>query len=150
MTVILCESEFSPYAEVDAYQQQAMQEKAGEFGATSVFVGTMRDLNLGDEVTQMALEYYPGMTERRLEQIVAEAQSRWNLLDVLVIHRVGEIKPGDTIVLIAVWTQHRGAAFEACRHIIEELKHTAPFWKKETIKDGERWVESNTSSFSDK
>ena len=144
MTVMLCESEFSPYAEVDAYQRQALLAKAGEFGATSVFVGTMRDLNLGDEVTRMTLEYYPGMTERRLGQIVDEAQSRWNLLDVLVIHRVGVIKPSDSIVLVAVWTRHRGEAFEACRHIIEELKHTAPFWKKETIKDGERWVESNT------
>ena len=141
MTVKLCESEFSPYAEVDAYQQQALWTKAGEFGATSVFVGTMRDLNLGDEVTQMTLEYYPGMTEHRLRQIADAAQSRWNLLDVLVIHRVGIIKPSDTIVLVAVWTRHRGEAFEACRHIIEELKHTAPFWKKETIKDGERWVE---------
>ena len=142
MTVKLCETEFKPYAEVDAYQQQALREKAGEFGATSVFVGTMRDLNLGDAVTQMTLEFYPGMTERRLWQIVDEAQSRWNLLDVFVIHRVGVIKPNDTIVLVAVWTQHRDEAFAACRHIIEELKHTAPFWKKETIKDGERWVES--------
>ena len=141
MTVILTETEFSPYAEVDAYQQQS---KPGTFGATSVFVGTMRDLNLGDAVTRMNLEYYPGMTERRLQQIVAEAQSRWDLLDALVIHRVGDIKPNDTIVLVAVWTPHRAAAFDACRHIIEALKHTAPFWKKETVKDGERWVEGNT------
>ena len=142
MTVKLCETEFKPYAEVDAYQHQALREKEGEFGATSIFVGTMRDLNLGDAVTQMTLEYYPGMTERRLGQIVDGAQSRWNLLDVFVIHRVGVIKPNDTIVLVAVWSQHRDEAFAACRHIIEELKHTAPFWKKETIKDGERWVES--------
>ncbi len=141
MTVILCESEFSPYAELDAYQQG---ENAGRYGATAVFVGTMRDLNLGDEVAQMTLEHYPGMTERRLEQIVLEAQARWDLLDALVIHRVGAIKPGEAIVLVAVWTRHRGEAFAACRYIIEELKHTAPFWKKETIKDGERWVESNT------
>ena len=141
MTVILCESEFSPYAELDAYQQG---ENAGRYGATAVFVGTMRDLNLGDPVAQMTLEHYPGMTERRLEQIVLEAQARWDLLDALVIHRVGAIKPGEAIVLVAVWTRHRGEAFAACRYIIEELKHTAPFWKKETIKDGERWVESNT------
>ena len=145
MTVKLCETEFSPYAEVDAYQRQTLRERAGEFGATSIFVGTMRDLNLGDKVTQMTLEYYPGMTERRLGQIVDEAQSQWNLLDVFVIHRVGAIKPNDTIVLVAVWTRHRDEAFAACRYIIEQLKHTAPFWKKETIKDGERWVEDNNS-----
>jgi molybdopterin synthase catalytic subunit len=143
MKVMLCHSEFSPYAELDAYQQ-AMPESSGRFGATSVFVGTMRELNLGDEVTGMTLEFYPGMTERRLEGIVADAQNRWELIDALIIHRVGEIKPGDAIVLVAVWTPHRGAAFEACRHIIEALKHTAPFWKKETVKEGERWVESNT------
>jgi len=146
MTVILCQTEFSPYAELDAYQQQATDEKAGRYGATSVFVGTMRSLNQGDEVTQMELEYYPGMTERRLEQIVADAQNRWELLDVLVIHRVGEVKPNAPIVLVAVWTEHRGAAFEACRHIIEALKHTAPFWKKETISNGERWVKGNTKA----
>jgi molybdopterin synthase catalytic subunit len=143
MTVTVCHIPFSPYAELEAYQQ-LMGDEVRRFGATAIFVGTMRDLNLGDEVTHMVLEHYPGMTERQLEQIVAEAQARWDLLDVLVIHRVGEITPGDSIVLVAVWTLHRGAAFEACRHIIEELKHTAPFWKKETVRDGERWVESNT------
>ncbi len=145
MTVILSPIEFSPYAEVDAYQQ-GMDEQAGRYGATALFVGTMRDLNLGDAVTHMTLEHYPGMTERRLQDIVAEAQQRWDLLDVLVIHRVGEIKPNAAIVLVAVWTTHRGAAFDACRHIIEALKHTAPFWKKETIPQGERWVESNTEA----
>ncbi len=143
MTVILCQSSFSPYAELEAYQQ-LMADDVKRYGATTIFVGTMRDLNLGDEVTHMNLEHYPGMTERQLGQIVSEAQARWDLLDALVIHRVGEITPGESIVLVAVWTLHRGAAFEACRHIIEALKHTAPFWKKETIKDGERWVESNT------
>ncbi len=143
MTVILCQSSFSPYAELEAYQQ-LMADDVKRYGATTIFVGTMRELNLGDEVTHMSLEHYPGMTERQLGQIVSEAQARWDLLDALVIHRVGEITPGESIVLVAVWTLHRGAAFEACRHIIEALKHTAPFWKKETIKDGERWVESNT------
>ena len=143
MTVILTDSAFSPYRELEVYQSQ-MRQKHGKFGATAVFVGSMRDLNLGDDVTRMYLEYYPGMTERRLEQIVKESQSRWDLLDVLVMHRVGEIHPGDSIVLVAVWTAHRNAAFEACRQIVETLKHTAPFWKKETVKDGERWVENNT------
>ena len=145
MAVILSEAEFCPYAEMAAHQQ-AMREATGRFGATAAFIGTMRDLNLGDEVKRMTLEHYPGMTERRLRQIVAEAQARWELLDVLVIHRVGEIKPGESIVLVAVWTTHRGAAFDACRQIIESLKHTAPFWKKETVTDGERWVTGNTEA----
>lgn len=144
MSVVLSETEFSPYRQLEAYQQQ-MRENAGKHGAMVVFVGTMRDFNLGDAVTRMKLEYYPGMTERHLGQIVEEARARWNLIDVLVVHRVGEVFPNDTIVLVAVWTRHRGPAFEACRYIIESLKHSAPFWKKETLTDGERWVESNVT-----
>ena len=146
MAVMLCEAAFSPYRELDAYQQ-GLGGKAGRYGATAVFVGTMRDLNLGDAVTRMDLEHYPGMAERRLGQIVAEAQARWDLIDALVIHRVGEIHPGDAIVLVAAWAAHRGAAFDACRHIVEGLKHGAPFWKKETLEQGERWVESNTAGY---
>jgi molybdopterin synthase catalytic subunit len=84
------------------------------------------------------------MTGRYLERIAREAVTRWDLLDCLVVHRVGRLEPGEPIVLVAVWTAHRAAAFEACRYLIEELKHRAPFWKKETLLDGERWVESNT------
>lgn len=145
MSVFLSETEFSPYRQLDAYQQQ-MGGGAGKQGAMVMFVGTMRDFNLGDAVTRMKLEYYPGMTERRLGQIVEEAKMRWNLIDALVVHRVGEIFPNDAIVLVAVWTAHRGSAFDACRYIIENLKHSAPFWKKETLADGERWVESNTAA----
>lgn len=143
MNVKLSETGVSPYREVEAYQQ-AVPHLLGQFGATAVFVGTMRDVNLGDEIRGMRLEHYPGMTERRLGQIVAEAREHWKLLDALVVHRVGDIKPGEPIVLVAVWAGHRGAAFEACRHIIEALKHTAPFWKKETLPNGERWVACNT------
>lgn len=143
MAVILSEAAFSPYRELEIYQQN-LPDMIGKYGATAVFVGTMRDLNLGDEVSQMVLEYYPGMTERRLGQIVEEARSRWGFLDALVIHRVGGIFPNDPIVLVAVWATHRRAAFDACSHIIESLKHSAPFWKKETLEQGERWVESNT------
>lgn len=141
--VVLSQTPFFPYHELDVYQQK-MQGKAGQSGATVIFVGTMRDFNLGDAVKSMNLEYYPGMTERCLEQIAEEARKRWELIDVLVIHRIGEILPGDPIVLVAAWTPHRGAAFDACRYIIESLKHTAPFWKKEMLETGERWVECNT------
>lgn len=118
---------------------------AGRFGATAVFVGTMRDFNDGDDVQAMVLEHYPGMTERELQNIAGRAMSRWQLLDCLIVHRVGEVVPGDPIVLVSVWSAHRKAAFEACRGIMEELKSTAPFWKKERRADGQsRWVDSNT------
>lgn len=145
MTVILHKTGFSPYRELEAYERQTLG-KAGKCGATAVFVGTMRDFNLGDPVTHMTLEYYPGMTERQLQQIAEQAQARWNLLDVLVMHRVGDIYPSDPIVLVAVWSAHRGAAFDACRHIVEQLKHNAPFWKKETLENTQRWVENNTAA----
>ena len=143
MAVIIRETIFSPYREIDAYQEQN-SENTGKFGATAVFVGTMRDFNLGTPVNRMILEYYPGMTEKRLLRIVEEAHDRWVFIDALVIHRVGEINRSDTIVLVAVWASHRAEAFEACRYIIEALKHSAPFWKKETLQDGERWVDGNT------
>jgi molybdopterin synthase catalytic subunit len=141
VAVIISEKAFFPYQELQNYQQK---DNAGKYGATTIFVGTMRDFNLGDTVTRMTLEYYPGMTERRLQQIIEEASLRWNLVDALVIHRVGDIIPDDTIVLVAAWASHRGAAFDASRYIVENLKHTAPFWKKETLTTGDRWVESNT------
>ncbi|CAG1023043.1 molybdopterin synthase catalytic subunit [Methylococcales bacterium] len=143
MAVMIRETAFFPYRELDAYQEQS-SKNTGKFGATAVFVGTMRDFNLGTSVNRMVLEYYPGMTEIRLEKIVEDAHGRWGFIDSLVIHRVGEINRGDAIVLVAVWTSHRAEAFEACRYIIETLKHSAPFWKKETLQDGERWVDRNT------
>jgi len=140
----LRETAFHPYRELEAYQA-ALPEWAGKYGATVSFVGTMRDFNEGDTVRRMTLEHYPGMTERSLEAIVDEARARWNFIDALVIHRVGALEPNEPIVLAAVWSAHRNAAFEACRHIMEALKSRAPFWKKETLAAGERWVEHNTS-----
>ena len=116
----------------------------GKYGATSVFVGTMRDFNQGDIVQSMRLEYYPGMTERYLEKICEIAEQRWPLLDTLIVHRVGEIKPTESIVLVAVWSSHRKEAFEASQFMMEELKSSAPFWKKEKLQNGERWVEKHT------
>ncbi|MDD5395338.1 MAG: molybdenum cofactor biosynthesis protein MoaE [Thiothrix sp.] len=125
---------------------QARQNLANaRSGATAVFVGTMRDFNEGDDVTGMYLEHYPGMTEYQLETMVAESIREWSLDAVLVVHRVGEIRPAQPIVLVAVWSAHRVAAFDACRHIMETLKHSAPFWKRETLSDGStRWVSNNT------
>ena len=132
-----------PWAEVTRYEQVLTRER-GSYGACAVFVGTMRDFNEGASVRAMTLEHYPGMTENHLEQIGQEAKARWPILDGLIIHRVGEVQPGDTIVVIAVWSAHRSAAFEACRFLIEDLKSRAPFWKKETLAEGDRWVEKNT------
>ncbi|MCU0736341.1 MAG: molybdenum cofactor biosynthesis protein MoaE [Methylotetracoccus sp.] len=146
MRVELRSVHFEPYAELLRHQAM-LQQRGVSFGATASFVGTMRDFNEGDPVRKMVLEHYPGMTERHLELIVETARRRWKFLDALVIHRTGEVEPGDPIVLVAVWTAHRGAAFDACREMIEALKSEAPLWKKETLDDGERWVEKNTSGY---
>ncbi len=146
MPVSVRDVAFEPYSEVVAYQQQRFAS-AGAFGASAVFVGTMRDFNEGDAVRGMTLEHYPGMTERHLEAICQDAAARWPLLDSLIVHRVGEVEPGDAIVLVAVWSAHRAEAFEACRHLMEDLKSRAPFWKKERLVDGTRWVARNTAGY---
>ena len=114
-------------------------------GAVVSFVGTVRDLNDGIGVSTLTLEHYPGMTERSLEEICARAHERWDLLDVLVIHRVGELRPLDQIVLVVVTSAHRGEAFRACEFVMDYLKTQAPFWKKEVTPDGTRWVEARQS-----
>ena len=146
MKVEILETDFEPFAEVSRYQNamQAAGSAAGKFGAAAVFVGSMRDFNEGDTVEQMWLEHYPGMTEKYLQKISREAIERWDLLDSLILHRVGRIRPADAIVLVAVWSAHRAAAFEASRWLMEELKSRAPFWKKEALAEGERWVAKNT------
>lgn len=138
---------FDPWQEVQAYQKAAL-EMAGKFGATNVFIGTMRDFNEGDDVQGMTLEHYPGMTEKQLQKIIAEAARQWPMLDALVVHRVGDILPNEPIVLVAVWSSHRGDAFDASRYIVEGLKSRAPFWKKELLKSqAERWLEKNTDGY---
>lgn len=131
---------FDPWDEVRRYQQEEL-DRPGQYGATAVFVGSMRDFNDGDTVEAMHMEHYPGMTERYLEKISTEAARRWDILDSLILHRVGELQPDDPIVLVAVWSAHRAAAFDASRYLMEELKSRAPFWKKETLENGSRWVE---------
>jgi molybdopterin synthase catalytic subunit len=114
-------------------------------GASASFIGLVRDVNDGDAVTGMTLEHYPGMTEKALAGIVDQAKTRWDIIDALVIHRVGELKPLDQIVLVVVTGAHRGAAFAACEFIMDYLKTQAPFWKKEQTAQGARWVEARAS-----
>ena len=123
----------------------ALRAADGRVGAVASFIGTVRDVNDGRGVTTMTLEHYPGMTEKALEAIVAEARGRWDVLDLLVIHRVGELAPTDQIVLVAVTSAHRGEAFAACEFVMDYLKTRAPFWKKEATPAGARWVEARES-----
>jgi molybdopterin synthase catalytic subunit len=114
-------------------------------GAVAAFIGTVRDISDGSAVAGLTLEHYPGMTEKALAAIVDEARSRWDILDALVIHRVGPLAPTDQIVLVGVTSAHRGEAFAACEFIMDYLKTRAPFWKKEATPDGARWVEARAS-----
>ena len=113
-----------------------------DVGALASFTGLVRDANDGTRVSAMTLEHYPGMTQKALEDICAQAHSRWDLIDTLVIHRVGALKPGDRIVLVGVSSAHRGDAFAACEFIMDYLKTRAPFWKREDTPEGSRWVEA--------
>ena len=140
MPVRVQDAAFDIGAEIDAL-------RAGDprIGAIATFVGTVRDVNDGASVATMTLEHYPGMTERALADIVAEAKGRFDIVDALVVHRVGRLVPGDAIVLVAVTGAHRGAAFAACEFVMDYLKTRAPFWKKEATPDGERWVDARAS-----
>jgi molybdopterin synthase catalytic subunit len=116
-----------------------------KIGAIVSFVGTVRDISDGSPVAEMELEHYPGMTEKALEDIVAQAKARWNIVDALVIHRIGPLPPLAQIVLVAVVSAHRGEAFAACEFIIDYLKTQAPFWKKEQTPQGARWVDARAA-----
>lgn len=124
----------------------AQGEAAARIGAIASFVGTVRDVNenrgVKSRVGALTLEHYPGMTERALEAIVSEAKARWNIIDALVVHRVGPLEPQDQIVLVVALGSHRGEAFAACEFIMDYLKTRAPFWKKEHTPEGERWVDA--------
>ncbi len=147
MTIKICSSLFEPYRELQTYENDSTLN-AGTVGATSIFIGTMRDFNEGSNVIGMTLEHYPGMTEKQLANIVIDAQKQWQLIDTLIIHRVGDILPNEAIVLVAVWSSHRGDAFDASRFIMEALKSKAPFWKKELLnQSNERWVTHNTDGY---
>ncbi|HSF47384.1 MAG TPA: molybdopterin synthase catalytic subunit MoaE [Burkholderiales bacterium] len=116
-----------------------------KIGAIASFIGLVRDVNEGDPIRSLTLEHYPGMTETSLNEIVKQAKERWNLIDVVVIHRIGALQPTDQIVLVAVASAHRGEAFAACEFLIDYLKTRAPFWKKEETPAGARWVEARSS-----
>ncbi len=143
MKIEVTQVAFNPWELLQAYEKTLMRHDS-KWGAVATFVGTMRDDNEGDAVKSMFLEHYPGMTEKYLHTISETALNRWQILDTLIVHRVGQIQPRETIVLVASWAKHRAPAFDACRFLIEELKHRAPFWKKETLVQGSRWVEKNT------
>lgn len=137
MSVRVQQEDFDLSAEVAAL-------RAGQpgVGAVAAFVGLVRDMNEGSGVSEMALEHYPGMTEKALEAIVAEAGARWDILGARIIHRVGTLQPCDQIVLVAVSSAHRGEAFAACEFIMDYLKTRAPFWKREVTPAGARWVDA--------
>lgn len=111
-------------------------------GAVVTFVGRVRDLNLSRNVLGLHLEHYPGMTEKSLQAIVDEAQSRWKILRYKIIHRVGDLHLGDNIVFVGVTSAHREDAFSAADFLMDYLKTRAPFWKKELTEQGSLWVES--------
>jgi molybdopterin synthase catalytic subunit len=140
MTVRVQEADFDIGAEL-----AALRAGDARVGALASFLGLVRDINDGTSVSEMTLEHYPGMTEKALEAIVAEAKGRWDLYDVLVIHRVGPLRPCDQIVLVGVTSAHRGEAFAACEFVMDYLKTEAPFWKKEQTPEGSRWVDARES-----
>ncbi|WP_414451775.1 molybdopterin synthase catalytic subunit MoaE [Burkholderia sp. 22PA0099] len=123
----------------------ALRARNPKIGAVACFVGTVRDLNEGETVAAMELEHYPGMTEKSLEGIAAEAIARWPGIEVAIIHRVGRLVPLDQIVFVATVSAHRGEAFASCEFVMDYLKTQAPFWKKESTPAGERWVDARSS-----
>lgn len=141
MTVRVQEAPFDLGAELDAFAAARP-----EAGALASFVGLVRDLNDGAAVTAMTLEHYPGMTEKMLARIEADARARWDLDDVLIVHRFGRMEPTEKIVLVAALSAHRQDAFDACRFLMDWLKTQAPFWKVEERPDGAtRWVDARAS-----
>lgn len=140
MAVRVQQQAFDPGAEVNA-----MHAANAGVGAVVSFVGYVRDFNDGREVAGMFLEHAPGMTEKALTKIIVEAEQRWPLLKVEVLHRIGTLQPGEPIVFVGVASAHRQAAFDGCNFIMDYLKTRAPFWKKEITEDGPRWVEGRHS-----
>ena len=140
MPVRIQENDFDISAEI-----RALRKGDPRVGAVVTFLGTVRDMNDGSKVKGMTLEYYPGMTEKALEDIISQAKTRWDIYQALVIHRVGPLLPEDQIVFVAVTSAHRGEAFAACEFMMDYLKTAAPFWKKEDTPEGARWVDSRVT-----
>ena len=146
MKIELFDQSFDPW-EWAKSQQHADEKMQHQFGATSIFIGSMRDFNEGDEVQSMTLEHYPGMTEKHLLEIAESAKNRWDVVDLCIAHRIGLVNPGEAIVCVVVWSVHRKEAYEANRMIMEDLKSKAPFWKKEQLAEKSRWVNKNTKGY---
>jgi len=127
--------------------QELAALRAGDkrVGAVCSFVGTVRDRNEGSQVATLELEHYPGMTEKSIAQMIAQARARFDIHAALVIHRVGLMQPLDQIVMVAVTSAHRGQSFQACEFLMDYLKTQAPFWKKELTPQGSRWVDARVS-----
>ena len=140
MPIRIQEKDFDISAEI-----AALRKGDARVGAVASFLGTVRNMNDGSQVKEMALEHYPGMTEKALEEIASQAKARWDIYDTLVIHRIGPLLPEDQIVLVVVTSAHRGEAFAACEFIMDYLKTAAPFWKKENTAEGARWVDARVS-----
>jgi len=141
MPAILLDKPFNPWEELQRYQNDHLQ--FGHYGATATFVGSMRDFNIDKTVSRMTLEHYPAMTQQYLAELCDQSKNKYSLDDCLIIHRFGDILPGEPIVLTAAWSAHRAQAFDACRFLMEDLKARAPFWKKEKTDAGERWVHND-------
>jgi molybdopterin synthase catalytic subunit len=135
--------DFNPGAELERLRR----ENNGQAGAMVSFTGLVRDLNEGDNIKQLTLEHYPGMTEKALKKIEAQANEQWDLTATLIIHRVGPLTPNDNIVLVVAASAHRKQAFRACEFMIDTLKTNAPFWKKEALIEGDRWVTPGNSAW---
>ena len=139
MKIEILNEKFDPWQAIVEYKRNQLQNNS-KIGASSVFLGTMRDFNDDEEVESMELEHYEGMTEKYLSDIVDKAIKKHKIIDGLVIHRIGVLKPTDPIVVVATWSEHRDNAFNATREIMESLKSDAPFWKKENTDKGFKWV----------
>jgi molybdopterin synthase catalytic subunit len=140
MSVLIQEADFDLAAEL-----LALRAGNSRVGAMVSFVGLVRDFSHDETIESIYLEYYPSMTEKALNKIIDEATERWNLINVRVIHRIGQLIASDQIVLVATTALHRGEAFAGCEFIIDYLKTAAPFWKKEQTKVGSEWLETRAS-----
>jgi len=144
MKILVTTEPFNPWLFLHEHEQSLMQ-LYGKTGAIATFVGKTRDFNAGEQVSTLFLEHYPVMTEKCLQACVETAEQRWALADCLIVHRVGTLQPGETIILIAVWAMHRQAAFAGCQFLLEALKTKVPFWKRETlVGERQRWVEESS------
>ena len=127
----------------------ALREGRTDAGAIAAFIGAVRGQAKNASVSAMTLEHYPGMTEKELARIEAEAHARWPLLDSLIVHRTGKLLPGDNIVLVITLSAHRAAAFEAAQFLMDYLKTSAPFWKTEETDSSRQWVDARKGDEAD-